>query len=150
MKRFKEINPTTQFGHIGCQEAQHVIKRALQLCHQHGHESYTIFVDLVKAFNAVHHDLLRQILIKYGLPLPVVNNIQKLYRNCKVKIKIGEILAEINYSTGVHQGDNMSSILFLFVIEAFLDPLQLQDPSIQFNYFPKTKPVTSNPSKADS
>ena len=26
MKRFKEINPTTQCGHIGCQDAQHVIK----------------------------------------------------------------------------------------------------------------------------
>jgi hypothetical protein len=63
MKCFKELNPATQFGHIGCQEAQHVIKRALLLRRQHGLESYAIFVDLVKAFDTVHHGLLRQILI---------------------------------------------------------------------------------------
>ena len=68
MKRFKEINPTSQFGHIRCQEAQHVIKRALLLRRQHGLESYAIFVDLVKAFDTVQHDLLCQILTKYGLP----------------------------------------------------------------------------------
>ena len=33
--RFREINPTTQFGHIGCQEALNIIKRALLLRHQH-------------------------------------------------------------------------------------------------------------------
>jgi hypothetical protein len=30
-KRFREMNPITQFGHIGCQEALHIIKRALLL-----------------------------------------------------------------------------------------------------------------------
>jgi len=49
LKRFKEINPESQFGHVGCQEAQHTIKRALLLRQQHGLESHAIFVDLVKA-----------------------------------------------------------------------------------------------------
>jgi len=136
MKRFKEINPTSQFGHIGCQEAQHVIKRALLLRRQHGLESYMIFVDLITAFDTVHHELLCQILMKYSLPPPIVENIRKIYHNCKVKIKVGEKkTTQINYTTGVHQGDNMSSILFLYVIQAFLDILNLQNPSIQFNYF---------------
>jgi hypothetical protein len=139
MKRFKEINPSSQFGHIGCQEAQHVIKRALLLRRQHGLESYAIFVDLVKAFDTVHHELLCQILVKYGLPPPIIENIQKLYRNCKVKIKVGEKTTQINYTTGVHQGDNMSSILFLYVIQAFLDTLTLLNPPIQFNHFPENK-----------
>jgi hypothetical protein len=78
MKRFKELNPTSQFGHIGCQEAQHTIKRALLLRRQHGLESYAIFVDLVKAFDTVHHNLLCQILSKYGLPPPLVQIIRKL------------------------------------------------------------------------
>jgi len=33
----------------------------------------------------------------------------------------------------------MSSILFLFVIQAFPNTLRLQNPSIQFNYFPENK-----------
>jgi hypothetical protein len=31
LKRSKQINPTSQFRHIGCQEAQHIIKKALLL-----------------------------------------------------------------------------------------------------------------------
>ena len=61
LKRFKEINPVSQFGHVGCQEAQHTIKRALLLRCQHGLESPAIFIDLVKAFDTVHHELLYQI-----------------------------------------------------------------------------------------
>jgi hypothetical protein len=29
LKRFKQINPTSQFSHVRCQEAQHTIKEAL-------------------------------------------------------------------------------------------------------------------------
>ena len=70
LKRFHQLAPESQFGHIGCQEAQHILKRALLLRRQHGLESYAIFVDLVKAFDTVNHDLLCQILAKYGLPPP--------------------------------------------------------------------------------
>jgi hypothetical protein len=139
LKRFRDINPTSQFGHVGCQEAQHTIKRALLLRRQHGLESHAIFVDLVKAFDTVHHDLLCQILNKYGLPPNVVKNIKKLYTNCKVKIKVGKKYTEIDYTTGVHQGDNMSPVLFLFVIQAFLDTLQIRSQPIQYTYFPEHK-----------
>jgi hypothetical protein len=139
LKRFKEINPTSQFGHVGCQEAQHTIKRALLLRRQHGLESHAIFVDLVKAFDTVHHDLLCQILRKYGLPPPIVQNVKKLYKNCRVKIKVGKKYTEIDYTTGVHQGDNMSPVLFLFVIQAFLDTLQLKSQPVEYAYFPENK-----------
>jgi hypothetical protein len=43
------------------------------------------------------------------------------------------------YTTGVHQGDNMSPILFLVAIQAFLDTLQLEAQPINFSYFPKNK-----------
>ena len=138
LKRLREINPTSQFGHVGCQEAQHTIKRALLLRRQHGLESYAIFVDLVKAFDTVNHQLLCQILSKYGLP-PLVEIVRKLYNNCTVKRKVRSRFTEIEYTTGVHQGDNMSSVLFLFVMQAFLETLQLQTPSIQFAHFPSNK-----------
>ena len=40
--------------------------------------------------------------------------------------------------TGVHQGDNMSPVLFLFVIQAFLDTLQMKSQPIQYGYSLKT------------
>jgi hypothetical protein len=51
--RFIQIGTNAQFRHIGCQEAQHVLKQVLLLRHQHGLESYAIFMDLVKAFDTV-------------------------------------------------------------------------------------------------
>ena len=139
LKRFKQINPTSQFGHIGCQEAQHIIKRALLLRRQHGLESFAIFVDLVKAFDTVNHHLLCQILSKYGIPPAAVQIVQKLYRDCSVKIKVGSKFTEVDYTTGVHQGDNMSPVLFLFVIQAFVDTLNLNIQPTQFAYFPENK-----------
>ncbi len=59
LEKFREINPTTQFGHIGCHAALHIIKRALLLRRQHGLESYTVFIDLIKAFNTVNHRTVR-------------------------------------------------------------------------------------------
>ena len=147
LKKFKQINPKSQFGHIGCQEAQHIIKRALLLRRQHGLESYAIFIDLVKAFDTVHHDLLCQILLKYGLPPALVETVKKLYKDCKVKIKVGKKYVEIDYTTGVHQGDNMSPVLFLFVIQAFLDTLQLSSKATLYSYFPENKNGNLNSTK---
>jgi hypothetical protein len=94
---------------------------------------------LVKAFVTVHQDLLCAVLKKYGLPNALVQNIAKLYKNCIVKIKVGRGYTDVDYTTGVHQGDNMSPVLFLFIIQAFLDTLQLDDQPVDFAYFPENK-----------
>jgi hypothetical protein len=88
LKRFKQINPTSQFGHIGCQEAHHTIKKCLTPSTAAWLESYGIFIDLLTAFDTVNHDLLCQILLKYGLPATLVQNVKNLYNNCKEKIKV--------------------------------------------------------------
>jgi hypothetical protein len=147
---FKQINPTSQFGHIGCQEAQHTIKKALLLRRQHRLESYGIFVDLVKAFDTVNHELLCQILLKYGLPPGLVQKVKRLYNNCKVKIVVGSKSTELDYTTGVHQGDNMSPVLPLCNASFFLETLQLKSQPVQFSYFPKNKNGNLHTSKADS
>jgi hypothetical protein len=56
-----------------------------------------------------------------------------------MKIKVGKTFKELEYSTGVHQGDNMSPILFLFVIQAFLETLKIDTQPIRFSYFPENK-----------
>jgi hypothetical protein len=66
--KLKQIGTNTKFGHVGGQEAQHILKRALLLRCQHGLESYAIFVDLVTAFDTIHKDLLYAILERCGLP----------------------------------------------------------------------------------
>jgi hypothetical protein len=58
--------------------------------HKHTLESYTIFIELAKAFDTVHHCLLCCTLEKYGLLSFIIKNVEKLYNNCKVKIKAGK------------------------------------------------------------
>jgi hypothetical protein len=74
-----------------------------------------------------------------GLPHTLTSNIVKLYKDCKVKIKIGKCKLLINYTTGVHQGDNMSPVLFLFVMQAFLDTLEIKAQPIKFANFPENR-----------
>lgn len=66
-------------------------------------------------------------------------NIVKLYKNCTVKIKVGKNYAEVDYTMGVHQGDNISPIHFLFLIQAIMDTLKLEMQPINFSYFPENK-----------
>ena len=65
LKHLRRFGSKAQFGMIGCQEAQHTLKKALLLRRQHGLETYALFVDLVKAFDTVQHPLLFDILKKY-------------------------------------------------------------------------------------
>jgi hypothetical protein len=134
-RQTKKIGTHTQFGHSGCQEAQHILKRALLSRCQHDLESYVIFIDLVNAFDTVNHDLLHAILDRYGFPPSLVQNIAKLYKNCAVRIKVGKDFAEVDYTVGVHQGDNMSQVLFLFIIQAFLDTFRLKTQPVKIACF---------------
>ena len=116
LRRFKEIDPSSQFGHVGCQEAQHIIKKALLLRRQHGIESYAVFVDLVKAFDTVHHQLLCLILTKYGFPASLVETIRKLYNDCKVKIQVGSKSVEIDYTQPEFTRATICPLFFSFLL----------------------------------
>jgi hypothetical protein len=124
---------------IGCQEAQHTLKRALLLRRQHGLESYALFVDLVKAFDTVQHPLLFDILKKYGIPTTLIKVIEKMYKNCIVNCKIENESIEVRYNTGVQQGDNASPVLFAYVMQAFLDTLVLETKPTEFRFFKPPK-----------
>jgi hypothetical protein len=79
-----------------------------------------------------------------------LQNISKLYKNCNIKIKVRKKSTAVDYTTGVHQGDNMSPVLFLFVIQAFSEMLKINAQPIIYSYSQKTKMETSRPSWGDS
>jgi hypothetical protein len=83
-----------------------------------------MFVDLVKAYDTVNHELLFQILERYGAPTKYVNAIRRLYSSLIAKISIGGEKAEIPQTVGVRQGDNLSPVIFLFLMSACAESLQ--------------------------
>jgi hypothetical protein len=52
------------------------------------------------------------------------DSIKRLYTNLKVTVKIGREKAEIDQEVGVRQGDNVSSVIFLFLMSAFVETLE--------------------------
>jgi truncated hemoglobin YjbI len=86
---------------------------------------HIMFVDLVKAYeDTVNHELLFQILERYGAPSQYVDAIRRLYNSVIVKISIGTEKAEISQTVGVRQGDNLSPVIFIFLMSACAESMQ--------------------------
>jgi hypothetical protein len=117
-----------QFGgtpEIGCRDGLFTLKAFLNARHNHDLASYVGFVDLVKAYDTANHTLLIDILWKYGAPPKFVKTIETIYRNKACVLKIENEIAEIPQTVGVRQGDNMAPVLFLFLMTAFAETLEI-------------------------
>jgi len=73
----------------------------------------------------VNHVLLIDILHKYGAPPKFTTAIETIYQNNMCILKIENEVAEIPQTVGVGQGDNMAPMLFLFLMTAFAETLEL-------------------------
>jgi len=94
--------------------------------HNHNLASYVGFVDLVKAYDTTNHKLLVDIIRQYGAPPKFANAIEKICHNNTCVLKIENKIKEIPQSVGVRQGDNMVPVLFLFLMTAFAQTLELE------------------------
>jgi len=81
-----------------------------------GH-SWVVFVDLVKDFDSIHHELMFKLLKTFIFPNRPLQVIKKLYNDFKIQIKIGKCKNLIDYTTGVKQGYNLAPILFIIVMQ---------------------------------
>ena len=128
-KLLKEHGTPFQFGgtpELGCQDGLFTIKTLLNMRKNHNLPSYVAFVDLVKAYDTANHDLLLRILEKYGAPPKFVSAIERMYQDLVVVLKIEKEVEEILQEVGVRQGDNMAPVLFLFLMSAFAETLELE------------------------
>ena len=91
---------------------------------QHGLPTHIAFIDLVKAYDTANHELLLQVLKKYGAPPKLIDVVRRLYTDLRVVLKIGKLKTEILQGVGVRQGDNMAGVLFLFLMTAFADLME--------------------------
>jgi hypothetical protein len=95
-----------------------------------------MFVDLVKTYDTVNHEMLFEILERYGAHPKYVDAIRRLYHGLKFKITIGKESAEIPQTVEVRQGDNLSPVLFLFLMSALGESF---DDELEFHHIEKVK-----------
>ena len=119
------------------------IRSNLQLRRYHNLPTWTLYVDLVKAFDTANHQLLFQLLKTFGVLEHMTGVIKRLYKDAEIKIKIGKEEQTIPYSVGVKQGDTMAPVLFLFLMQALPETLEKERKKNnitipEFKYFPKS------------
>ena len=86
-----------QFGgtqKVGCRDGLFTIKTLLNMQKKHNLASYVAFVDLVKAYGTVNHDLLMQVLARYSAPPKFVSAVECMYKDLIVVLQLGKSVKE--------------------------------------------------------
>ncbi len=118
--RFQFVGTPT----LGCQDGLFTLKTLLNAHKNHNLPSFVAFVDLVKAYNTANHDLLLNVLEKYGAPPKFVAAVKTMYTDLKLVLKIDKKIRDIVQSIGVRQGNNMAPVHFLFLMSAAAKTLE--------------------------
>ena len=80
-----------------------------------------LFVDLSKAFDAIHRGKMKQILYAYSLPKETVMAIIILYKNMKVKVcSLDEDTDYFEIVADLLQGDTLAPYLFIICLDYML------------------------------
>jgi hypothetical protein len=66
------------------------LRSTLALRRLYQKEMFIMFVDITKAFDTVNRDLLFQVLLKFGIPVELMDAIKRMYADCKVQVKVGK------------------------------------------------------------
>ena len=78
------------------------------------------FMDLEKAFDPVPRTVIWWALRKLGVEEWIVLLVQEMYANARSQVLVGEGYSkEFEVKVGVHQGSELSPLLFIIVLEAF-------------------------------
>ena len=76
------------------------------------------FIDFKKAFDSLHRPSMWNILRSYGLPIKIINVIKLLYEGSTSCVRVGGRNTEsFEMTSGVKQGDVLSPVLFIVVVD---------------------------------
>ena len=77
----------------------------------------------------------------WTIPNTLINVIRKLYNTCTIQLNLGVKLEAISYEPGVQQGDNMTPICFIFIMQAIKHTVESTLPTSkpEFIYFLNNK-----------
>ena len=80
-------------------------------------------VNFEKAFDTVNHAMLWEALELQGMPQSYIFLLKKLYQEQSAKVRMDTDSRSFDMERGVRQGDPISPLLFILVMDQILKPL---------------------------
>ena len=90
---------------VGYEDVTFAIMILLHMNHNHNLPTYVAFVNLVEVFVTVNHDLLMEVLKRYGATPKLRSSYAIMYTDLEVVLKIVKLKQFIEKIVGVRQGD---------------------------------------------
>ena len=96
----------------------HTVRDLIQLAEEKNLEAAFIFLDQEKAFDRVNHEFLFKVMKAFNIGDEFISWVQTLYQGAVAQVMInGHLTGKIKLKRGVRQGDPLSPLLYVLVIE---------------------------------
>ena len=101
-----------------CADHIFVLRNLIEQSEEWRRQLVVNFIDFRKAFDSLHRPTMWNILRSYGLPTKVIDMIKLLYDGSTSCVRVGGVNTEqFEITTGVRQGDVLSPIIFIIVVD---------------------------------
>ena len=105
-------------GGRSCADQIFVLRNIIEQSVEWQRQLVVNFIDFKKAFDSLYRPSMWKILRSYGLPSKIINMIKLLYEGSKSCVRVGGTNTEyFNITSGVKQGDVLSPILFIVMVD---------------------------------
>lgn len=118
---------------MSAQSALRVMVDIIEDSNRHNSELQVAFIDFKKVFDSVHHKALLESLDYYGLGARLIDLISRLYNNCKSDMFLNHSTSStFPINRGVRQGDTLSPLLFILILNPLLKWIKRGESGHQF------------------